>query len=313
MSVKLSVIVPIYNVEKYLAECIESLVKQTMTEMEIILVDDGSTDSSAKIAKKYSETFEKISFVSKKNGGLSDARNYGVQFAKGEYITFFDSDDVILINDAYEKMYDIARRSGKDIINGNSTKLFSDGRQEKEVREDGFKTGDTANPEEYLIAEISSNRVYVSACISIYKKSFIEAENLKFKKGYCNEDEDFAPRAILKSNGVAIYNEYFYGYRQREGSIMNSYNPKTSRDGLEVYYGLSELVDQVKSEELKELLRNYLAMRSIYEIDKMKSKDISKKIRRKIKENSVRPKQKIKAYIMNISMSLYLSIFRVAK
>ena len=105
---KVSVIVPIYNVEKYLPKCLDSLVNQTLDDIEIILVNDGSLDDSRKIAKEYSEKYkDKIIYLEKENGGLSDARNYGIPYATGEYIAFLDSDDYIDI-DAYKQMYEKA-------------------------------------------------------------------------------------------------------------------------------------------------------------------------------------------------------------
>ena len=100
----ISVIIPIYNVEKYLTKCIESVINQTYKNLEIILVNDGSTDNSKEIIDKYSSIDSRIKVINKKNGGLSDARNVGIELAKGEYITFLDSDDWIELN-MYEKLY----------------------------------------------------------------------------------------------------------------------------------------------------------------------------------------------------------------
>ena len=114
--IKVSVVVPIFNVEEYLERCVKSLLNQTLDDIEIILVNDGSEDKSGEIAQDFSNKYpEKIIYVEKKNGGLSDARNYGMKFATGEYIAFLDSDDYIE-KEAYEKMYKIAKKDDSDLV-----------------------------------------------------------------------------------------------------------------------------------------------------------------------------------------------------
>ena len=113
---KVSVIVPVYNVEKYIDKCLESLVNQTLKDIEIIIVNDGSTDNSIKIVEEYKEKYKnKIIYLEKENGGLSDARNYGIQYAKGEYIAFLDSDDYV-DRKMYEKLYNKAIENNSDIV-----------------------------------------------------------------------------------------------------------------------------------------------------------------------------------------------------
>ena len=113
---KVSVIVPVYNVEKYIDKCLKSLVNQTLSDIEIIVVNDGSTDNSETIIKQYLEKYQnKIKYVIKQNGGLSDARNYGMKFATGEYIAFLDSDDYV-DNTIYEKMYNKATEEQCDFV-----------------------------------------------------------------------------------------------------------------------------------------------------------------------------------------------------
>ena len=116
---KVSVIVPFYNVEGYIEKCLETLVNQTLKEIEIILVNDGSTDRSIEIVKKFIKEYpEKIVYLEKENGGLSDARNFGLKHAKGEYIAFVDSDDYIEI-DMYENMYNLAEKENSDMVECN--------------------------------------------------------------------------------------------------------------------------------------------------------------------------------------------------
>ena len=112
---KISIIVPIYNVEKYLKRSLDSLVNQTLEDIEIILVDDGSTDNSHKIAEDYKENYSNVLLVTKENGGLSDARNFGLQYASGEYIAFIDSDDYVE-SQMFERMYNLSENGRKKII-----------------------------------------------------------------------------------------------------------------------------------------------------------------------------------------------------
>src|SRR5699024_6933853 len=112
---KVSVIVPVYNVEKYIEKCIQTLVNQTLQDLEIIIVNDGSTDNSEKIIKKYKKEYKNIIYVTKENGGLSSARNFGLLYATGEYVAFLDSDDYV-DKIIYEKMYNKAKETNSDYV-----------------------------------------------------------------------------------------------------------------------------------------------------------------------------------------------------
>ena len=113
---KVSIIVPVYNVEKYIEKCLESLVNQTLEDIEIIIVNDGSKDNSKEIVKQYLEKYpEKMVYLEKENGGLSDARNFAIPYAKGEYVAFLDSDDYVELN-MYEDMYKIAKNEDSDMV-----------------------------------------------------------------------------------------------------------------------------------------------------------------------------------------------------
>ena len=122
---KISIIVPIYNVEKYLKRSLDSLVNQTLKDIEIILVDDGSTDNSHKIAEGYKKNYSNVLLVTKENGGLSDARNFGLQYASGEYIAFVDSDDYVE-SQMFERMYNLSENGQKKIIESNFLWEFPD-------------------------------------------------------------------------------------------------------------------------------------------------------------------------------------------
>ena len=207
--VKVSVIVPVYNVEKYIDKCLNSLVNQTLKEIEIIVVNDGTKDNSQEIVDKYVKKYPKIvkSYI-KENGGLSSARNYGLDYATGEYIGFVDSDDWVEL-DMYEKMYFQAIESESDIVvcdvvnvyeNGSSIYLNSNFNYSDDV----FKN--------YIISP-------PMACTRLYKKYLFD--KVRFKEGILYEDLNLTPGLVKYAKKISFVKNGFYNYLQRTGSIMN--------------------------------------------------------------------------------------------
>ena len=176
---KISVIVPVYNVEKYLSKCLDSLANQTLKDIEIIIVNDGSPDNSQKIIDEYVKKYNNMKSYIKENGGLSDARNFGIKKATGEYISFLDSDDYVT-HDMYERMYEKAISNNFDIVvcdlnyvtDDKITKIYS--RIEK----------DTDNIKKEMLD------IYPSACNKIFKKELFDS-GIEFKKGVLFEDVEF--------------------------------------------------------------------------------------------------------------------------
>ena len=181
---KVSVIVPIYNVEKYLPKCLDSLVNQTLEDIEIILVNDGSLDNSGKIANEYSKKHkDKIIYLEKENGGLSDARNYGIPYATGEYIAFLDSDDYIDI-DAYKQMYEKAKKEDADFLECDFIWEYPN----KKIID---KRIEYKNKQEMLAV------VRVVAWNKLIKKDLIINNNIRFPKGLRYEDIEFTYKLII--------------------------------------------------------------------------------------------------------------------
>ncbi len=206
---KVSVIVPIYNVEKYLEKCLDSLVNQTLKEIELILVNDGSSDNSDKIIKKYVDKYKNIKYFEKENGGQSSARNYGLKHAKGEYIGFVDSDDYVSL-DMYEKMYEKAISDDFDMVACDLNYIYPD---KNMVVSCGIKE-DTKD-----INKIYINN-YPSVCNKIFKKELFD--NLLFKEGVWFEDVEFIYRILSRVKNAGVVHEPFIQYVQREGSVMHS-------------------------------------------------------------------------------------------
>lgn len=232
----ISVIVPVYNVEQYLDKCIQSLMEQTYTDFEILLVDDGSTDSCPAICDEYAKKDSRIRSLHKQNGGLSDARNYGVNFAKGEYVTFIDSDDYV--DSSYlETLDSLLKKYNSDIaVTGITT-----------FTEDNIPSvASDAKEHVYTGLQAFEKMLYqdtldTSACAMLIPLKM--AKGIPFPVGKYHEDEFTTYKYYVASTKVAVTTAKQYFYLQRAGSIMHSFG-KSSMDELEA---ADNLVDYCKN------------------------------------------------------------------
>lgn len=210
---KISVIVPCYNVAPYLQRCVDSILNQTYSNFELILVDDGSTDETGTLCDKLLQADERIKVVHKHNGGLSDARNAGIDVAAGDFLSFVDGDDYLELN-AYELMVtemqnpDISLVSagimGED-VNGNKSALISEQYQ-------------CLTKEEALTNLLGSKRtIGQSSCNKLFRRELFE--NLRYKKGIINEDMEILPKILDVCQKVVLLNVPVYHYIKRRGSI----------------------------------------------------------------------------------------------
>ena len=168
---KVSVIVPVYNVEDYIEKCLNSLVNQTLEDIEIIIVNDGSKDNSENIIKSFLSRYpQKIKYLKKENGGLSDARNYGIPYAIGEYIAFLDSDDYVEL-DTYENMYNLAKKENSDMVECNFIWEYP-----KKIKIDIGK--------KYSGKHEMIEKIRVVAWNKLIKRQVIEKSKIQFPKGY---------------------------------------------------------------------------------------------------------------------------------
>ena len=266
---KVSVIVPIYNVEKYLEKCINSLLSQTLEDIQIILVNDGSKDNSGNIAKEYEKNNkDKVIYVEKENGGLSDARNYGLKYATGDFIAFLDSDDYIEKN-AYEEMYNKAIEENADYVECDFIWEFPN-----KIRVD--KQYPYKNKKEML------SFVRVVAWNKLIKRQLITDNNLEFPKGLRYEDIEFTYKLIPFLNKFAYVDKPFIHYVQREGSIANVQNERTA----EIFTVLDNVIEFYKKNNIYEEYRNeleynyarYLLCSSLKRMCKIKDKTIREKL-----------------------------------
>lgn len=249
---KVSVIVPIYNVESYIEECLISLINQKFDDYEIVLVNDGTKDDSIKVVKKYIEKYENIRLLNKENGGLSSARNYGLKYAKGEYICFVDSDD--LVNENYlSNLYNRAKKENLDIGLGFHQKFWGDKRIEK-INRKSLESKCVLTGIEVINEQLDNKDFFAEVWDDIFNRRFLEENNLRFYEGIYHEDEEFTFRAILAAKRVGYIESYDYLYRQRENSIMSPNNIDKRLIGLiKIVNSLQQLYvdnDNVKVKQL---------------------------------------------------------------
>lgn len=204
---KVSVIVPVYNVEKYIKKCLNSLVNQTLDEVEIVVVNDGSPDNSQKIIDEYTKKYKNIKSYVKENGGLSDARNYGIKRATGKYISFVDSDDYIR-KDMLEKMYNYAIQKNFDVVVCDSINVYSDDTEILIKSNNNYSDDDVKN---YIISP-------PMACTRLFKKSIFD--KIEFKKNIYYEDLEMTPKVVNLTKKIGFVSDGLYYYVQRDGSIM---------------------------------------------------------------------------------------------
>ena len=240
--IKVSVIVPVYNVEKYLDKCLDSLAKQTLQEMEIIIVNDGSPDNSDKIIAEYTKKYSNFSSYKKKNGGLSSARNYGLKFAKGHYVAFLDSDDYVTY-DMYEKMYEKAISNDFDMVVCDVNYVYPD---KSWIASSNIKE-DTTNIKKVM------NNIYPAAWNKIFKRDLLIDNNLYFKDGVWFEDIEFIYRVLPYIRSIGVIHQAFNQYVQRPGSITNTVNKKIydyvyNMNSVVKFYREKGLYDEYKKE-----------------------------------------------------------------
>lgn len=217
--VKISIIVPVYNVEKYIDKCLNSLVNQTLKDIEIIVVNDGSPDNSQKIVDKYTKKYSNVKSYIKKNGGISSTRNYGLKYAKGEYIAFVDGDDYVDIT-MFEKLYNKAKEKSYDVVECNPRMVDDNGKLIKDVY---YTLSNDVTTEEELKKYMIN--MYTSVWNKIYKKSLFN-KGIKFKTGVWFEDVEFLYKLIPFVKSIGFVNENLYYYVQREGSITKTFDDR---------------------------------------------------------------------------------------
>ena len=224
---RVSVIIPVYNVEKYLRECLDSIVNQTLREIEIICVDDGSTDGSPEILREYGEKDCRITIISQENRGISSARNHGADIASGEYFYFMDGDD-ILERDALSRLYQLSEEKSLDVLYFDG-KSFFETEELKEIKKNYItyyaRKGDYSRVmtgPQMLHEMIAMDEYRSSLCLQFISSVHYRQENLRFEEGIIGEDNIFTFQCIMPAHRVYHIKEAFFHRRVRGNSVMTS-------------------------------------------------------------------------------------------
>ena len=256
--IDISVIIPVYNVEDYLPICLESLMSQGDLRLEIILVDDGSTDQSGKIADKYAQNDDRFKVIHQENKGASAARNSGLSTAEGEYIVFLDSDDWIK-EGSLSALYNEAVTHDADIVMGNIWLSHQDGSIDEPLKQISEEVPTcTLSGKEGFVWLVSRFLYLPMVYTYIYNKTYLQKIHARFEEGIIHEDELWTPIVLYQAEKMVITNIDFYYYRQNEESVMHTTNLFHRLDSLfRVTNLLKEFADRFDHSEENEEIKNW--------------------------------------------------------
>lgn len=283
----LSIIIPVYNVEDYIRQCIDSILTQTYREFEIILVDDGSIDKCSSICDEYALADGRVKVIHKENGGLSDARNTGIHKALGEYLLFIDGDDFIEKNSLEKIVKAFKSESYPDILFLNALLYYNDGR----ILQYGNKLKNeyfNGKSKDFVLKQLSSRgQFHVSACLKAVKRTLILKNHIFFEKGIVGEDVDYSIKLYLIADTYSYLDIIYYYYRQeRTGSIMASNDSKRFYDLMYIIAKWEEMsrTDYIEYQYLilRFLYHQYYVLMLLYRItdSELKTKAVKSEIKR---------------------------------
>jgi len=285
---KISVIIPIYKVEAYLHECVDSVLSQSYRDLEVILVDDGSPDGCPQICDEYARKDARVQVIHKENGGLSDARNVGLQRATGEYVLFIDSDDYWNDSDAVELLVDRVVQSGgdADVVLFGRTVFY-------EHRKDRYRWPsldlDRINGKgkvEVLTYLTEIGNLYTSANNKLINRNLLQEGGIRFKKGLLCEDLDWSIQVYMEANKFYAVNNPFHCYRKRAGSITATMAEKNFQDLLFILSKWSERIPMSNiSDEEKKIYLGFLCYQYCILIGLLSTadRDVKTRIRKEMK------------------------------
>ena len=249
--IKVSIIVPVYNVEKYIHKCLDSLVNQTLKELEFIFVNDGSPDNSPKIIKEYQKKDKRIKLLNKENGGHASARNLGLEHAKGEYIAFLDSDDYVKEN-MYEILYNRAKKDNLDIVICNNYLVYKDSTVENDPG--------ITNKKEKIISPREYTTLSPSPWNKIIRHEYLNQEKFKFPEGIIYEDLASIPLLGLSNPKIVYLNTCLHYYVQSDSSTMRNKEYKSKYEDIftAIEYLYTNMIDKGYNKELEYMLTYHL-------------------------------------------------------
>lgn len=315
----ISFVLAIYNVEEYLEECIDSIIT-FKGNYEVLLIDDGSKDKSGLICDRYAGQNSNVKVFHKQNGGLSDARNYGLLRSKGKYVFFIDSDDV-LPEGCVSKLLKIADNTNSDVVVWDC--LVIDG-EKREIEYGGGKyihpalrNNSVYSASDFLLSQIEGENDFArTVWLGMYNRKFLIENCLWFEKGMLHEDELWTPKVYIKANEIYYIGEPLYCYRIRQNSIMNKADQDYSRNLKSLIYIYNELLIYYDYAVTDNLLRGSMkadiAKRYLYSIARYEAynyPEISQNIKRiEIWKNSKGIKDKTRAVMLLINIKFYCKI-----
>ena len=317
---KLSVIIPVYNADKTLKKCIESVLKQKDEDLEIVLINDGSTDASDKIIQEYKEKKPKIiSYYKKKNTGVADTRNYGIKKAKGTYILFLDADDYLDIH-----LYGLVKQYMEKGIDLIKFKLQRENEKGKVIETVDGPVFEDKTGEEGFEKLYATDVLLDSPCVYVIKKDIFIKNKLEFKVGTEHEDFGLMPFVIVLAKTMISINFYGYHYVQVKGSITrnDSYEKtkKKANDALKQYdEALLKIEKYQLNKKTAETLKIYYTNAILLKIETLEKKDQKqyiKEIRKRKMTKNIKAKdirQLLRKIILNLNIKWYLSLRRKVK
>lgn len=309
-----SIIIPVYNTGHLLEKCIESVITQDISSYEVLIINDGSTDNSEIICQTIVEKYENIRYFSKKNGGLSDARNVGLLNSKGEYIIFLDSDDIIQTGSLIKLVSVMKKYNNVEIFACNY--LYCSHNSKSLIQYKGMDrkiyTGS-----DFLGIQLKNRSMSMSVCRNIYKLDFLKTNELFFYEGVYHEDEEWSPRAFLSAQSTIFVDDYFYIAIARENSITQKRDlRKNALDLIKIVERLDVYYKEIDNVELKKALQENnveILLNAIYvgKFDKrfLKSNGYFKDIL----ANATRFKTKLKIALLRLNLRLYFILNYVLK
>ena len=312
---KLSFVVPVYNTEKQLGICLDSILNQTNKDFEVVLINDGSTDNSEQICKDYIKRYPgKIEYISKENTGIADTRNLGIAKSKGEYVCFVDADDYIA-NDLLEKLIPYLEKT-PDLVKYKLTKVNQN--QEELEKVDG-PTFDTKTGEEAFNLLYYQDVLMDSPCLYAMNRSYLLEKGFKFAKGRYHEDFGLMPLIIVEASSIISTDIYGYFYIQTQNSIMRNTDYKKTIKKVEDSFAhydlmLEELEKAKLSKQANENVKLFYTNSILLKIETLKNPErqlaIKEFRRRKMSRNiKIRNfRQLVKKIILVLNVEWYLKI-----
>ena len=253
-----SVIIPVYNVEKYLKECVDSILCQTFTNYELILVNDGSKDYSGAICDEYAKQDPRIQVIHKGNGGLSSARNAGTKIAQGEYIVYIDSDDYVMRDDFLQLLFE--KSNGADLVLYKHQKYIDD---KKELQPCVYSYANIKDEQDFIEkieTLVVDDAYYGMAWIKAIKRALLFEHNIAFEEGLLGEDMEWYYHVVTTAKTMSVIDEPCIAYRQRAGSITSRFRMKNLTDFIYILKKWSKFIaEEIKDERLQRALFGSMA------------------------------------------------------